>query len=468
MLAIKSKNTKNFMSVLGANLLVMLIGIIQSLIFPKLMSPNQYGIWSLYLLYVSYAGLFNLGVSDGIYLLYGGENYDNLDKSKFKTYLIIIVSYLLVFLVIWSLFQIKEGMKEQVLLMLMIGVSCFLACLINFTTMIDQATSRFNIYSKGHIIEKILIMLGAICLFKWRSAFVIIISSIIGRMVTVIYYYLHTKPILIAKHSSYREAFKDIRKFSSVGIWVTLAAICTTSMTGIGRFFVKNFLGVTELGYYSFVLSIAGLFTIFFSAIATVLFPMMRQSSGSVYKKQVDMMDSVLDFIGLFILLLYYPSRVILEMLYPQYKPGFDCLILLFPLVLLQGRTTMIHFTVYKVERFEQQYVYNLLISMVLCACVCCIGMKFWPNTISIAIATYIAFLFWSNLNIFVYNRNSINKLSYHCMYTVVSIVFLLVNLMIKRSMFVHITLTIGIVFVLCRLMVLQRCNLKKLKNIRN
>lgn len=449
MILSKSKNKRNLLSVIGANFFVLFIGIIQSFVLPKLLSPNQYGIWELYLLYISYAGLFNIGVSDGIYLIYSGKSYDELDKSKFKAYFNIVVYLLTFLLVIWSLFQIIRN-GENMLLMLLVGISSYLVCIINFTVMIDQATSRFAIYSKGHIIEKLVIMLGSLFLFKWRGAVVVICASIIGKLITAIYYYSQTMPILSSVHAPYTSVLQDIRSFCFAGIWVTLAAIGTTSMTGIGRFFVKSALGVTELGYYSFVLSLSGLFTILFSAIATVLFPMMRQNSREEYQKQIMLMDDFLDLVGLLILLAYLPARFLLGIWYSKYEPAFDCLIVLFPLVLLQGRTSMIHFTVYKVERFERQYVYNIFIAMLFCALFCMIGINMWPSITSIAIATYSSFVIWCILNTSIYNRISQNKLSYHLAYMLFTGAYIVINLMPgKRGIMLFISYAITILSII-------------------
>ena len=49
----------------------------------KLIGVEKYGYWQLYLFYTSYVGFFQLGWNDGIYLRYGGEDYNNLDKGLF-------------------------------------------------------------------------------------------------------------------------------------------------------------------------------------------------------------------------------------------------------------------------------------------------------------------------------------------------------------------------------------------------
>ena len=51
-----------------------------TLIVPKVFNQVEYGYWQLYIFYSSYVGFFHLGLQDGIYLRYGGQYYQKLDK----------------------------------------------------------------------------------------------------------------------------------------------------------------------------------------------------------------------------------------------------------------------------------------------------------------------------------------------------------------------------------------------------
>ncbi|HFI0453918.1 TPA: hypothetical protein ACGOYY_001903, partial [Streptococcus suis] len=66
-----------------SNLLSLLVSTLVILILPKLIGVEEYGYWQLYLFYTSYVGFTHLGWIDGIYLKYGGEEYEKLDKQKF-------------------------------------------------------------------------------------------------------------------------------------------------------------------------------------------------------------------------------------------------------------------------------------------------------------------------------------------------------------------------------------------------
>lgn len=49
------------------------------------MLPDDYGGWQLYLFYFYYTGFFHFGWLDGMYLRYGGSNYEDLNKTLYGT-----------------------------------------------------------------------------------------------------------------------------------------------------------------------------------------------------------------------------------------------------------------------------------------------------------------------------------------------------------------------------------------------
>ena len=67
---------KGFSISIGANLVTIMVSLIVTLILPKFISVEQYGYWQVYLFYTTYIGIFHLGITDGIYLRYGGKQYE--------------------------------------------------------------------------------------------------------------------------------------------------------------------------------------------------------------------------------------------------------------------------------------------------------------------------------------------------------------------------------------------------------
>ena len=72
---------KNFSYSLTSNLISLIISTLVVLVIPRIIGVEDYGFWQLYLFYSSYIGFLHFGWNDGIYLRYGGEEYDDLDKA---------------------------------------------------------------------------------------------------------------------------------------------------------------------------------------------------------------------------------------------------------------------------------------------------------------------------------------------------------------------------------------------------
>ncbi len=80
----------NISYVVSSNLTSTLISILIVLIVPKVLGVSEYGYWQMYLLYASYTGFLQLGWCDGVYLKYGGREYNQLNKALMKSQFIYV------------------------------------------------------------------------------------------------------------------------------------------------------------------------------------------------------------------------------------------------------------------------------------------------------------------------------------------------------------------------------------------
>ena len=71
---------KNFSFTFLANVISMVISAVVIAIIPKVIGQAEYGYYQLYVFYASYTGFFHFGWCDGIYLKYGGIEYQNYDR----------------------------------------------------------------------------------------------------------------------------------------------------------------------------------------------------------------------------------------------------------------------------------------------------------------------------------------------------------------------------------------------------
>ncbi|MGF7057751.1 lipopolysaccharide biosynthesis protein [Brassicibacter mesophilus] len=399
---------KSIINVLSANIIIILIGIVQTFILPSILVPEEYGYWSLYLLYTGYAGFLILGFCDGFYLKYGGEKYEDLDKSIFSCYHWILATYLITLFAIWYLLLTAFlPHDKRYLVFIFIGIGVVLSNQRSFFVLLNQATARFSIYAKGHVIEKISILIIAIiCIFVRNvNAFYIIIASVVGKLITLIYFTFFSKDIVLTKPHIDKNIGLSVIDNIKVGFTLTLSGVGGMLMTGFGRFVVEKQLGIVELGYYSLMFSISALFTQLIYAFSTVFFPVFRRVKEIRAKYLLGRFDQLIINLSGIILIIYYPARYLLEIIFPQYHPAMNPMVFLFPIVICQSRMTLVYNTLYKVLRYEKQLLKNVLIALAFSTLVTIVFFNLNKDKESVAFATYLGFLFWNTIARYYYRK---------------------------------------------------------------
>ncbi len=421
---------KNIIKVLSANIVVTFISIVQSLILPNYLNPTEYGYWSLYLLYIGYACFLMFGMCDGFYLRFSGTEYKNIDKKHYSSLHILLLIYLFVVLAAFLLFiNCLDLDKSTHATMICIGISSVLSCDISFFALMNQMTSRFNIYAWTHMIWKSVLLIGTVIigLYSIGNSLFIISVSIIGQAVTLGFLYYYSRDILWVKpkldKAIFVEAFTNIK----TGIWLTTACICAGLVTGVGKFTVQHYLGIGQLGYYSFVFTLTGLFTPMIQAVAIVLFPSIKQTDNARQSLSfLNDLDHFLSSVSCIFIMLYYPMRLILSKMYPSYLAAMDCMIMVLPIIILQSRIVLVYNTIYKVHRYEKQMVFNAVIAVLLCIVFSILAGWLYHSIESIAFVAYFSHVIW----LFLSNRKCKVefKLKTHYMDILYSGCFILIN----------------------------------------
>ena len=83
---VEKKNLLDILRVVVSNLLSLISGVLVAFLLPKIIGLSDYGYYKTFTLYATYVGLFHFGIEDGIYLIYGGKDYEELNKIDFRFY----------------------------------------------------------------------------------------------------------------------------------------------------------------------------------------------------------------------------------------------------------------------------------------------------------------------------------------------------------------------------------------------
>lgn len=345
---------KNFSYAFSSNLISLLISAVIVFIVPKIISVQQYGYFQLYLFYTSYVGILHFGWFDGIYLRYGGLEYDKLDKQKFNSQF--VMSFMLevvIALIIWII-GVFQGNPDSRFIIEMCAAAIIIMNMQQILLYILQGTNRIREYVLVTIINRFVYLGGILlCLvFQWADYRYFVYSDLLGRMVTFGLAIYFCKEIVFTKFNGFD--FPEMKENINVGYKLVFANFTSMLIIGIVRYGVQFRWGVKAFGKLSLTMNISNLMMLFVTAISVVLFPVLRRITAEKYNLIYRHMRTVL-MVTLFSgLLIYYPVATILSLWLPKYSQSLVYMGLLFPICIFDGKFELLVNTFMKTLRLEK------------------------------------------------------------------------------------------------------------------
>lgn len=354
----KAKNIlKSFSYTLTSNLLSTLISVIVILVIPQIIGVEAYGYWQLYLFYTAYIGLFHFGWNDGIYLRYGGKEYDQLDKNLFfsQYYMLIALQIILSSIIYFSSssFIINDSkifvIKATAISMVIINVRYMLIYIL-------QSTNRFKEYALITITDRVFYFIFVILLLimKFNNYELLVIVDIGGKIISLIYAMYCCKDIAYRKVSdfyfSFRESFENIR----VGIKLLFSNFASLLIVGLVRLGIERSWDVSTFGKISLTLSITNFMMIFINAMGIILFPILRRTHTEKLSEIYIVLRQVIIIVMFGFLLFYYPLKFFVSMWLPDYSEGLKYMVFIFPICIFEGKMALLLNTFLKTLRKEK------------------------------------------------------------------------------------------------------------------
>ena len=370
----KAKNLfKSLNYTVTANFLILGISVILNLVVPKYLGIADYGYWQLYVFYSSYVGFFHFGWIDGIYLKIGGEEYENLDKRSLGTqfrYLVLFELSLAVLISIYALFFVSDPNRQ--IIWLATAAMLVIANLKSFILFILQSTNRIKEYAKLSRDDRYLYLIGAMgyLLLGGRNPLILIMMDVVSKLVVTLWGMILIKDIVTAKRQRFSltigEAITNIR----IGSNLMLGNIASMLILGVSRFLVERSWSIETFGKLSFALSISNMFMLFISSVSVVLYPVLRRTNQSNLPQLYRHVRNIFVPFTLLLLLFFNPIRLMLEWWIPEYKSSLFFMGILFPMIVYEGRISLLVNTYLKTIRKEKiiliSNVVTLLVSSVL------------------------------------------------------------------------------------------------------
>ncbi|HGA1473215.1 TPA: hypothetical protein ACIRK7_001944, partial [Streptococcus suis] len=267
-----------------SNLLSLLVSTLVILILPKLIGVEEYGYWQLYLFYTSYVGFAHLGWIDGIYLKYGGEEYERLDKQKFFSQFIAYSLFqtiiaILIFVVGNS---IDVGTNKEFIFN-MLSLTLLATNLRFFVIYLLQTTNLIKESARIMILDRVLyicLLLGLIVggIYSYK---LMIVVDVIGRFISLFYGIYLCRDIIVHKLTFFKLDISEVIDNIKVGSNLMLSNVASMLVIGTVRLGIEKRWDVATFGKISLTLSISNLIMTFINAVGIVIFPMLKRTEKS-------------------------------------------------------------------------------------------------------------------------------------------------------------------------------------------
>jgi len=335
----------------------MLISVLIVLIVPKMIGVDQYGYFQLYLFYASYVGILHFGWNDGIYLKYGGAEYNKLDKRLFFSQfwmLFLLESIISLIVFLFSPFITHDINKVFILKIISL-------CLL-FTNMRDmilyilQSTNRIKEYVQITIIGRVFYFcITVLFLIMGNFSFkYIIIGELFGRFISLGYAIYKCKDIVFLKISLFYFSFKEALENMSIGIKLMFSNFASMLIIGVVRFGIERAWDVDTFGKVSLTLSISNFLMLFITAVGIILYPILRRTEDQKLSNIYFTMRNFIMILLLGFLIVCYPLKSILYLWLPKYADSLKYMTLVFPMVLFAGKMELLINTYLKTLRKEK------------------------------------------------------------------------------------------------------------------
>lgn len=449
---INKKFGKDLSLVIISNGVKLLSSILTVFFIPLIFSQQDYGFYKLFLLYISYVGIFHFGFLDGIYLHFAGSDYEELNKENFSmfTKFLFFFQLLIAFLVIALSFFMS---KDRQLIVLLVGVNLLVLNLTTYYQYISQVTQRFKEFAVRNIIYTIMnvALIGSFYLFDIKDYKLFIILTVLINVLLLIWYVYSYRDLTFGKSTKIKENHKIISYLFKIGIVLLFSNLVVMFFSSIPRQFVDLMYPVEIypdiFSNFSFAYTLMGFTGVFMSAISLVLYPSLKKATTTEMKQSYNKFNAFVLSSVFLLISAFFPLSYIVEKFLPNYESSLEIFYILAPGIAISSAVTVVIHNYYKTLNKNKEFLILGIINLILLTGVIVLVHTFISqNIIYISITTVIVEFIWY-LSLDCYLNTSYTNLS------VKNIIYILLSSVSFYLIALYENLFIG--FILYALMIL-------------
>ncbi|RLK63794.1 hypothetical protein D3H64_02755 [Atopobacter sp. AH10] len=384
------KTLKNIIKVAISNFLNFGSSLIVGFILPTILSVSEYGYFRQFNLYLTFLFILNLGFNDGVYIKYGGQNIDSIDKTKvISEHEFIVIYHLLIALVLALV-----SLKFSNIFLSSIFIISFFYLVIGYHQNLLQALGEFNLFSVVSIFRTVTYFgLLVICLILpgngsyYRYILALIISYILQFAAFEFIFFKKLGTRSIKKNNRSR-----ISSLFHIGFFILIGNMASSFIGSVGNWSVNLFMSIENFARYNFQNSLLNIFLLIINSIGLVFYNVVINKGSPNFLIRAKNMCFI---IGALCCLGYFPLAWIVITFIDKYSstlPILKAILISLPVLITINILTN---NLYKAKKMQKQYFKDSIIIALIASAIVFSINYFTKSLILTAYSTTVVYFGW-------------------------------------------------------------------------
>lgn len=365
---------------------------------PRFTSVETYALYRTFGICYGFLGFFHLGFVDGVYLKYGGVDYEDLPARRFRMYFRFIICFISIMQFALCLgcfcFLGKNALKSPFFL----SSICLIPCVINaYFGYIEQSTKRFLIDGFAQMMQNIITIVGfSILIFLKNDNYIyFVMIMFVAYLIMLLYHIINNKEIIVGEADRIIPNFNDIKDTTGRGFFIMLSQFISIFIFSFDSLIVRTFLITKEFAMYTFAVSVVTFMFQLTAVISKLIFPFLKRMKKDDYPDFYLKMKIYVIFFASAIAGFSFIFGMFVPLIIPEYTSSISILKILGASVIFKSAQELVCGNYFKVLDYERLYARINVLAFIFSVVFDVVAFALFRSSISVACASVLTFMIW-------------------------------------------------------------------------
>jgi O-antigen/teichoic acid export membrane protein len=454
----------------SANVGVFVLGVIQGLIIPKILTVEDYGYWKLFLLYTGFSGLLHLGFTDGVYLDWAGKQMKDLAGIIRYAFRVLFIHLSIISTILLIGFLYLDFANRNISLLAL--VYAFILNLLAFSQFTFQAARKFRIVSILSFIRPLIFLssIGFLYVLKILNHEKVIFVYIGACFLIFLIYFHFLKEAIKSPCRIELHYWNVLLKYIKSGWPLLFGNFIVFLILNADVMIVGALFSINKFAFYAFAITILGIFSIFTNTISTVIFPHLAVAPEEIKNKAYSLSSSLIVLIWGIILGIYPLAAIFISFFLPNYSETLPYIKVLMLTVGFITTIQILHNNYYKLYFLQTRYFLSTFVISLMSFAAIFVVAKYTYDLLAIAFVKVAILFIWFIVNELLLMGHIkqtlfsiLKRIIIIFIFSVIFMISLYFELAVLQVVFYYFMFSISCLFLLKN----EILNLNKLRNVK-